>query len=430
MRQRFRFLLFVFCSVSIPARLYSQTATLHEIHADGMKTFTEAQIASLCGLSVGSQVSRKDFQEANDLLLRSGLFTKSSYKFDTHNDAVTLNFHVEEATRFRVVYDNLPWYSDSELNDAIRKDLLFFDGTLPEGGTVVELAANSLAAFLAAHSAQAEIQHFVLADPLSDGSVQQFQVAGLSQKIAGVEFSDPSLKDNRAVQQHMSEILGKPYSRLAIDLFLSESIRPIYLQAGHLRAKIGPAEVRLSGNPNQKLPTEIPVYVPCEPGPVYQWRSVEWVGNSAVSTETLKSALGMKAGDVANGMNIESGWDRARNAYGRLGYLEVALDPVAAYDEQAHTVSYKISIVEGHQYHYNAMTITGMSLAGERLIRDAWTISPGQILDKTFFERFLTQLESHREAIFRDLPVHYDIVGHWLQTDPAKGTVDVLLDFK
>jgi hypothetical protein len=28
------------------------------------------------------------------------------------------------------------------------------------------------------------------------------------------------------------------------------------------------------------------------------------------------------------------------------------------------------------------------------------------------------------------LPVHYDSVGHWLQTDAGKGTVDVLLDFK
>ena len=76
------------------------------------------------------------------------------------------------------------------------------------------------------------------------------------------------------------------------------------------------------------------------------------------------------------------------------------------------------------------MTVTGMSLAGERMIRDAWSIKPGDVLDKVYFERFLTQLESHREAIFRDLPVHYDTVGHWLQTEPAKGTVDVLLDFK
>ena len=76
------------------------------------------------------------------------------------------------------------------------------------------------------------------------------------------------------------------------------------------------------------------------------------------------------------------------------------------------------------------MTITGMSTTGERMIRDTWPIKPGEVMDKTAFEKFLLQLESHREAIFKDLPVHYETVGHWLQTDTEKGTADVLLDFK
>jgi len=52
------------------------------------------------------------------------------------------------------------------------------------------------------------------------------------------------------------------------------------------------------------------------------------------------------------------------------------------------------------------------------------------VMDKTAFEQFLLRLESHRETIFKDLPVHYDTVGHWLQTDPDNGTADALLDFK
>ena len=109
MWRRLRFLLLVFFAVSLAGRLYSQTATLHEIRAEGLKTFTEAQVAPLSGLSVGSQVSKKDLQDASDLLFRSGLFAKVTYKYDTHNDAVTLTFHVEEYPRLRVVYDNLPW---------------------------------------------------------------------------------------------------------------------------------------------------------------------------------------------------------------------------------------------------------------------------------------------------------------------------------
>jgi len=431
MRQPLRlFPLALFLLLALPPYLYPQTATLKEIHADGMKTLTEAQVASLSGLAIGSQVGRKDLQDAADLLLRSGLFAKVTYKFQTHNDTVSLTFHIEESPRMSVSYDNFPWFTDGELTDAIRADLPFYDGTLPEGGTVVDLAGNSLAAFLNSHGLKAEVQHFVLANPLIDTTVQQFQVQGVSEKIASIDFSDAALKENLAVQQHLPEIRGKPYSRLVIDVFLAEAIRPIYLQQGLLRAKIGPAEVQLSGNPNQKFPEDIPVYVPCSSGPVYHWKDAEWNGNSAVSSETLKRALGLNPGDVADGMKIEGGWDRIRETYGQRGYLETKITPLASYDETAHTVSYAVSVSEGKQYHYHDMVITGMSLAGERMIRDAWPLKPGDVMDKVLFEQFLLRLDHHRESIFKDLPVHYDTVGHWLQTEPENGTVDVLLDFK
>jgi outer membrane protein assembly factor BamA len=421
-----KFLLFF----ALPACLYSQTATLKEVHADGLNKLSEAQVASLSGLTAGMPVSRQDFQSAADLLLRSGLFANVSYKFDTHNDNVVLTFHVQENPRLAVSYDNFPWFSDGELTDTIRSALPFYDGTLPEGGTVVDLAGNALAAFLDAHGLKAEVQHFVLSNPLIDTSEQQFQLQGVTQRISSIEFSDPALKENLAVQQHLPEIRGKAYSRLAIDVFLSEAIRPVYLQMGNLRAKIGPAEVRLSGNPNQKFPENIQVYVPCQPGASFHWDDVQWKGNATLPVATLNRAMGMKPGDVADGMKIEGGWDRVREAYGHMGYMDAKVAATASYDEQTHTVSYSVAITEGKQYRYHDMVITGMSLAGERVMRETWPLHPGDIMDKTVFEQYLLRLEAHRESVFRDLPVHYESVGHWLQTDPEKGTVDVLLDFK
>jgi outer membrane protein assembly factor BamA len=424
------FPLALFFVLALAPKSYSQTANLKQIRAEGMKTFTEAQVANLSGLQVGSQVGKKELQDAADLLLRSGLFAKVNYKYDTHNNDVTVTFLIEENHRLPVAYDNFPWYDDSELADAIRKDLPFFDGTLPEGGTVVELAGNSLASFLSSHGLKAEIQHFVLANPLLDTSEQEFQVVGVTQTIASVDFSDPNLKGNPALQQHLSEVRGQPYSRLKVDIFLAEAIRPIYLQKGYLRAKVGPASVRMSGDPNKPFPEAIPVYVPCTPGAIYHWKDAAWHGNSAISSDVLNQALRLKPGDVADGMTIEGAWERAREAYGKEGFLEAKVEPVASYDDQAHTVSYNVAITEGKQYRYHEMTITGMSATGERMIREAWPIKPGDVMDKTVFEQFLTQLESHRDTIFKDLPVHYDTVGHWLQTNPENNSVDALLDFK
>ena len=424
-------LLATLLALLVAPNVHAQTATLREVRVEGAKHIPEAQIVPLTGLVAGAQVGRKELQDAADALVRTGLFTKVNFKYDTHNDNLVVTFHIEENARLPVSYDNFPWYSDAELDEALRKEIPFYDGHLPEAGQVVERAATILKAFVAVRAPNAEITHQVVLSPLSDGSEQQFTVEGPVPKIAKLEFSDPKLTEDLAVRAHIAEIVGHAYSRMTIHVFLAEQIRPIYQQQGFLQAKIGPAEVRLSGDPNQqKLTEQIPVYVPCVPGTIYRWKGVGWKGNAAISSITLENTLGLKVGDVANGQAIEGGWERVREEYGQRGFLEAKVTPVAAYDDAAHTTSYEVTIVEGPVFHYGSMTVSGMSLAGERKIQEAWSMKPGDLFEKKVFEDFMFRLESHRETIFKELPVHYDTVGHFLQTDPAKGTVEVLLDFK
>jgi len=406
------------------------TATLREIHSDGLKSLTESQVASLSGLQPGAQAGRDDLQAAADKLLETGLFAKVKYNFQTRADGLLVTFHVEEAQRSAAYFDNLPWFTDGELNDAIRSKLPFYDGTLPNAGSFVDQAADAVSAFLVAHGLQAAIEHQVLANPNGDGTIQQFHIDGTSLKISHLEFSDPALNSSKAIQQTLAELQGKPYSRMAIDLFLTEQVRPMYQKQGYLRAKLGPPEVRLTGNPNQKLPEQIPVFVPVTPGPVYRWKGVQWTGNSALSSITLTGDLGLVAGEVVDGMALEGGLDRVREEYGHIGYLDAKIDPVPAFDDQAHTLTYAVQIDEGKSYRFGGLVITGLSVSAEKRLRDAWPIPQNELFDKNVFEEFLTKLEARPGEIFRDLPVHYDNVGHWLQPDASKGTVDVLLDFK
>jgi outer membrane protein insertion porin family len=406
------------------------SAPLHEIRTEGLKTFTEAQVTALSQLEKGSQVGKSDLQAAADRLLQTGMFAKVNYTFQTRGDGLTVTFQLQEAPRVPVYFDNLPWFSDGELSDAIHKKVPYFDGTLPEAGAVVDQANDALKELLASHQLNVTVEHELLANPLAEGDVQRFYVQGASFYIASVDFGDPSLSSSHVVQQQLLEVQGKPFSRMTIDLFLSEQLRPFYLQQGFLRVKLGPAEVRLTGNPNQKLPEQIPVFVPIVTGAIYRWKEARWSGNSLLSSITLSNELGLKPGDVANGMQIEAGWDRAREEYGHRGCLDAKIDPVASYDDQAHTVSFAATVSEGAQYRFNTIVVTGLSLAGERRLHQMWPTEAGAVFDKIQFEKFLTQLQSQPADIFGDLPVHYDTVGHWLRTDRDKHSVDVLLDFK
>src|SRR5579864_380046 len=72
------------------------TASLREVHVDGQKHLSEAQIAALTGLVAGTQVGRSDLQAAADRLVQTGLFSKVSYNFETRVGVVA-TYHVEES---------------------------------------------------------------------------------------------------------------------------------------------------------------------------------------------------------------------------------------------------------------------------------------------------------------------------------------------
>lgn len=406
------------------------TATLHEIHADGFKKLTEAQIIALSELQPGAQVTRDSFQAAADKLVHTGLFTHVKYDFHTRGDEVTVNFHVEENALLPAFFDNIPWFDDSELTTAIRAKNPSYDGTLPESGPLVDDAADAIKSLLASRKLDVTVTHQVMQNPIGEGNVQEFAIEGASLQISSIEFGDPALAEDRAVQAHLSELRGKPYSRLAIDIFLNEQVRPGYLRKGYLHLKLGPPQVRLTGAPAEKLPDKIPVYIPVEAGPVYHFAGVQWSGNSLLSADALNAALGLKPNDVADGEKILSGWDRAQDEYGRRGYLEAKVEATESFDESAHTVSYQARITEGASFKMGTFVLTGVSVAADRKIYETFPIQTGELFDKSKFETYLSRLQNKPAQIFGDLPVHYENVGHWLRTDPAKGIVDVFLDFK
>src|SRR5579859_952971 len=404
--------------------------TLHEIHIDGAKKLTEPQIIAFTELQLNSSIDRDALQAAADKLLRSGLFAHGKYDFHTRGDQVSVTFHVEENSLLPAFFDNIPWFDDSELAAAIRAKYPAFDGTLPESGPLVEAAADAIKSLLASHKLDVTVDHQVMDNPIGDGNVQSFSIEGAALEISSIEFGDPALEADRSVQAHLGELRGKPYSRLAIDIFLTEQVRPGYLKKGFLHVKLGPPQVRLTGAPTEKLPAQIPVYIPVEAGAVYHFAGVQWSGNSILSTEDLNSLFTVKPNDLADGEKIFASWDRVQDEYGRRGYLEAKIDPAASFDDAAHTVSYKTRITEGPQFKMASFVLTGLSVAAERKILETFPVQPNQLFDKSKFETFLSRLQNKPAQIFGDLPVHYDNVGHWLRTNPAKGTVDVLLDFK
>ena len=421
--------LLVFVCVSlVPAEARPQGDSsggkLASVKVTGSKKYAPELLAAETGLSAGSMITKADLQNGADRLARCGLFSNVQYRFASEDAGVRLEYQVTDAPTLPVWFDNFPWFSDAEISAVLKKDVSLFDGTAPESGSILQELTSALERLLATRGVTASVSNEVGPAPVTNVRVQQFHMDGAAANIAAVEFSDALAKSEHGIQQRLADIIGQPYSRTAVELFEFEQVRPVYLSHGFLHVKFGEPGARVTG---AGTAAKVTVIAPVEPGPAFAWDGVTWTGNSAVSASILNTSVTLKSGDPVDGMKLEAMWNAARDEYAKAGYLDMTLTPNPQFEESTKRVSYNVAISEGRQYHMGKLVLTGLSIEGERRIRAAWGIAPGAVFNKDIYEEFV---DTGIKQAFVGLPFHYEKVGRFLQQDPDKGLVDVMLDFQ
>jgi outer membrane protein insertion porin family len=407
-----------------------KTAKIGSITVTGAKKFPADQITAACKLKAGDTVGQEQIQAAADLLAGLGAFSTINYHFSMKGDALAIEFQVQEAPTVPVSFDNFPWFTDDELASAIRQEVGLFNGEVPEGGALLDGISAVLEKLLSSRKITGRVEHQLVAQPVEDGTMMQFRVAGPALKIESLQIGESVASGSERLKDRVSDLKDHPFSRYAIEIFEHEQIRPLYVSGGHLRAKIGPPQVRAAVKPDEPDSGGLEVVIPIAPGDVYLWNGTQWQGILALPASTLDAAVGIKPGDVADGMRIERGWERAEDAYKSNGYLDAKFDAQPQFDDAAHRVSYRVQVTEGAQYRMGEMVVTGLSLDAEKLLRRFWHIAPGQVFDDGYFENLLKLLAKPSVEVFGDRPIHYTECGHLLRPDTDRHTVDVLLDFK
>lgn len=400
---------------------------LLSISASGSRKFSSDQIAGASGLHRGTMITRDDIQSAANSLGALGIFKDVQYRFTSLPGGVKIEFQVVDAGAVPVLFDNFPGFSDAELSAAVKASVALFDGTAPEDGAILDAMDSALLKLLAERGVGGVVSHKVVTLPGGEKRAQQFRIESTALKVGAVEFSDALARDDHGIRDRVVDLIGKPYSRSALELFEFEQVRPVYLAHAFLRVKFGPVTAGFTGNPAKPLPDSVVVYVPIESGPAYTLSGITWSGNIIIPSAELDKTVVLVPGQVANGNRLELTWEHVRDLYAKSGYLDTNLDVSSSYDDAAARVSFVASITEGPQYHMGNLVITGLSLEGERRVRNAWNIARGAVFDRNVYDQFVS---SRIPQAFVGLPVHYDKIGHFLETNPKTGTVEVLLDFQ
>ncbi len=409
----------------LPAPVVSGTLTPPK--ASGSKRFSAEPIAAASGLKQGQSISGEDLQAAANRLAHLGVFSDVRYRYATRGGNVEVEFQVADAPSIAPLFDNFPWFTDDEINLALKGAVPLYDGRVPESGTLLDEISKALAKLLETRKVTGTVSHQAVRLATSGETVQQFRLEGPELSIESVEFSDALAKNDHAIQQSLSDLRGKPFSRVVIDRFCFEQVRPIYLAHGNLRVTFDAPQARFTGDPSKPLPSSVKAIIGIRPGPVYKWAGATWSGNSSFSAAELDALAGMKSGDSADGMKLEAGWQNILDAYGKKGYLDAALEKTPALDDAAARASCRVVVTEGPQYHMGALVLTGLSLEGERRILAAWKLPDGAVFDASVVDAFVN---GGARAAFGDLPWGYEKIGHYLQKDPKTARVDVLMDFQ
>jgi outer membrane protein assembly factor BamA len=424
-------LLFLFAvSLGVPASL-AQSApdagtNLESVQVTGSR-FRSEQIAAAIGLHAGSTVSRDDLQKAANDLAQLGVFASVAYRYETLPTGVHAEYQVTDAPDVPVAFDNFPWFTDQELTAAVEKAGVLFDGTAPVHGTVLDAMSATLEKLIASHGVFTGVSHTLMAAPLDGAQRQQFHIERLDVTIAGVEFSDALAQGDHAVRARLADLVGQPFSRTTIEFFEAEQVQPLYLARGYLHVRFGAPTARMA-EPVAGAPSKsATVVVSVDPGRVFVWNGVLWIGNSAISSLELEQTVPLHQGDPADGTKIEAGWESVRARYRQLGYLTAEIKPSERIDDASGQAAYTVRITEGPQYHMGNLVLTGLSAEGERRIRAAWRIPAGAAFNEAALDDFLSR---GIDVAFVGLPVHYEKIGHFLETHPSTATVDVLLDFQ
>jgi len=409
-------------AISAAAQSGEASAKLASIEVTGSKRFTSAEVAAATGLKIGSRVTRADLQQAANALAELGPFSNVQYRFASEAAGVMVQFQVADAPAVPVFFDNFPWFTDDELDAALKKATPLFDGAAPQHGTLLDSMANSLGLFLVAHGLPGNVSHVLTQRVFDNQMVQEFKVDNAIVDVSSVTFTDPLAQNDRGIHTRVSDLIGRPYSRTAIELFELEQVRPVYLSHAYVHVKFDPPKPQFTGSDRSR----VAVTVAIDPGPLYLWGGVTWTGASAISTSDLTAMIKLAPGNPANGMAIEKGWDAAQDAFANLGYLDAKLTPTPHYDDAAKRLTYTVAIDEGPQFRMGKLVLSGLSEEGERRIRGAWKIAPGQLFDRATYQEFL----SHGIAkAFQGFPAHYNKIGRYLEKN-KDGTVDVMMDFE
>jgi outer membrane protein assembly factor BamA len=226
------------------------------------------------------------------------------------------------------------------------------------------------------------------------------------------------------------DLLKSNYSRKDAGGFANYTLFPLYRHLGYLRAQFQQPSAVVEESPS-RCAGGVTLTIPVDEGAVYSWEGSDWLGNQALTRDDLTTALGMKTGEVADGVKIDTGLKEVRKAYGHRGYLAVTVRESIEFDDAAKHVSYRFNIAEGARYFMGNLIVSGLPADEAERLKAKWTLGKNAVFDESYIDDFRKGgLREYMTDFIQRTHTSGTHVNVEVKPDAQQHTVDVIMSFK
>jgi outer membrane protein assembly factor BamA len=396
---------------------------LVKIRVVGSKRFQEALIVRASGLKLGAQATPKTFKEAANKLAATAAFTDVTYRYQATGAGFSVVFRVTDASNFLPCrFTNFVWFSETELQEALRSRVPLFTGEIPLTGSLPDQVDEALRRLLKSRGIPGTVHHTLYGH--KDGPIQaiQFRVRGTSIPIRRVEFEGATRVDTRALQAAVQLLLGTDYDQSFVSDFAANNISPLYWERGYLQVVFGDPRAVLT---QEDAPgTSVAVTIPVREGARYRLAEIHWSGNQAFASTDLDKYIRLHSGELANAVELQRNLEGVQGAYAARGFLHVTLQARPTLAVATRTVTYELQVHEGDLYRMGKLEITGLDSSHTLALKKHCQLQTGDPYDKDYWHTFISARGRYLPQTSRGWTI-----GFRQSINESTKTVDVTISF-
>ena len=404
---------------------------LADVNVVGKISFNNQTVVTFSGLEKGQEITipGEEISSAIKKLGKLGLFNEISFYVNKiQNDSIYLDLNLEELPKLNEV--KFVGVKKSKTEALIK------DNGLTNNKVVNENLITTTRNYIenkykkdGYYNTKVNINTIVDTTTINRVNMVVTVDKGTKVKIDEIDFTGNTKLSDKTLRKAMKDTKQKKLTRvLKASKFIKdkyktdlEKVIDSYKEKGYRDARIISDSVAYDKN-KKALTIKINV----EEGNKYYFGDIKFLGNTVYSDQGLTRVLGVKKGDIYNGVLLEKRIaDKTKpdanditNLYQNNGYLFSQINAVEVRTAND-TIDFEIRIMEGPLAYFNKITVVGNDKTNDKVIYRELRTKPGEKYSKEDLIRTIREIGT---LGFFD-PEAID--PKFKNVDPSAGTVDI-----